>query len=58
MATTDFLTVKELSQWIRLSCSKIYSLIGSNEIPYSKIGGKILFDKEKISNWIEEKSNK
>jgi excisionase family DNA binding protein len=53
----DFLTVKELSKWIKLSISKIYSLVGNNEIPYTKIGGKILFDKTKIQDWIEKKSN-
>jgi excisionase family DNA binding protein len=53
----DFLTVKELSKWIKLSNSKIYSLVHKDEIPFAKIGGKLLFDKSKISNWIESKSN-
>lgn len=53
----DFLTVKELSKWIKLSNSKIYSLVNKDEIPFAKIGGKLLFDKSKISNWIESKSN-
>jgi excisionase family DNA binding protein len=54
---TEFLTVDELSKWIKLSKSKIYSLVRTNEIPHSKIGSKILFDKDKIGNWIENKSN-
>jgi excisionase family DNA binding protein len=53
----DFLTVKELSKWIKLSNSKIYSLVNKDEIPFAKVGGKLLFDKSKISNWIESKSN-
>jgi excisionase family DNA binding protein len=53
----DYLTVKELSQWIRLSASKIYSLIDKNKIPFTKIGAKILFDREKIKNWLAQQSN-
>jgi len=53
----DFLTVKELCDWIRLSRSKVYSLVSNNEIPHVKVGGKILFDVEKIKHWIENKSH-
>jgi hypothetical protein len=52
----NFVTVKELSAWLRLSKSKIYSLVYGKQIPFVKIGAKILFDKEKITNWIEEQS--
>jgi excisionase family DNA binding protein len=57
MNEKDFLTVKELCDWIRLSRSKVYSLVTSNKIPHAKVGGKILFDKEKIKIWIESQSN-
>jgi len=52
----DFLTVKELCEWIRLSRSKVYALVTANKIPHAKVGGKILFDKEKIKIWIETQS--
>jgi len=51
-----FLTVRELCDWLRLSRSKVYSLVTKNEIPHVKVGSKILFDKEKISNWINSTS--
>jgi excisionase family DNA binding protein len=54
--TTQYITVKELCEWIRLSRSKVYSLISTKEIPHIKVGGKILFDKEKIQNWIDSQS--
>ena len=53
----DFFTVIELSAWLRLSKSKIYSLVHLKKIPFIKIGAKILFDKEKINIWIKEQSN-
>lgn len=56
MEEKEYLTVKELCEWIRLSQSKVYSLINNNEIPYSRIGGKILFNREKINIWIESQS--
>ena len=56
MINNEFLTVKELCEWIRLSRSKVYALIQENKIPYAKVGGKFLFDKTKIKNWIESQS--
>lgn len=52
----DFLTVKELSKWIKLSESHIYFLVNKRKIPFAKLGGKLLFDKEKIRLWIESNS--
>jgi excisionase family DNA binding protein len=60
MSTTildDLLTVRELSKWLRLSESHIYSLVSKKKIPYNKVCGKVLFDKQKIKNWIEAQSN-
>ena len=52
----DFLTVKELSKWIKLSESHIYFLVNKRKIPFAKLGGKLLFDKQKIKQWIEANS--
>ena len=52
----DFLTVKELSKWIKLSESHIYFLVNKRKIPFAKLGGKLLFDKQKIREWIESNS--
>lgn len=52
----DFLTVKELSKWIKLSESHVYFLVNKRKIPFAKLGGKLLFDKQKIKDWIEENS--
>lgn len=53
----DLLTVRELGKWLRLSESHIYSLVSKKKIPFTKIGGKVLFDRQTITEWIEEQSN-
>jgi excisionase family DNA binding protein len=53
----ELLTVRELGKWLRLSESHIYSLVSKKKIPYSKVGGKVLFDRQAVKNWIEEQSN-
>ena len=57
MASTELLTTKEVQIWLRLSRSKVYELITKKEIPYIKIGGKFLFDKQKIETRLQQKSN-
>ena len=52
----DFLTVRDLAKWIKLSESHIYFLVNKNKIPFAKLGGKLLFDKDKIRKWIEQNS--
>ena len=37
----DLLTVRELSKWLRLSESHIYSLVSKKKIPYNKVGGNM-----------------
>jgi|688.fasta_scaffold00438_39 putative molybdopterin biosynthesis protein len=52
----QFITVKELSEWLRISRSQIYTLTSANEIPFNKVGGKILFDVDEIKVWIKNQS--
>ena len=53
----EFLTVAELSKWIRLSRSHIYFLVSKKRIPFIKLGGKLLFSSKEIRNWIEQSSS-
>lgn len=53
----DYLTVRELAQWIKFSESHVYALVNKKKIPFIKLGGKLLFDKSKIQNWLEQNSN-
>lgn len=44
---------------LKLSQSMVYSLVRKNEIPYKKVGGKIIFDIATVERWLEpeEKEN-
>lgn len=51
----QFFTVSELSKKIKLSKSSIYSLVSNKEIPFIRIGKKILFLEHQIDEWIMSK---
>jgi excisionase family DNA binding protein len=55
MNNLNLLTVKELQELIPLKSTHIYTLIKKNEIPYVKLGGKYLFDSERINEWLKSK---
>jgi excisionase family DNA binding protein len=48
-----YLNVQELAEYIGLHISTIYRKVNSNEIPHSKIGSRVIFDREKIDMWID-----
>jgi len=49
-----YLTVKETAELIRMSERHTYKLIQKNVIPHTKIGGKILINKEKLIDTLEK----
>lgn len=49
-----YLTVKETAELIRMSERHTYKLIQKNVIPHTKIGGKILINKEKLLDKLEK----
>ncbi|MCI2913505.1 helix-turn-helix domain-containing protein [Staphylococcus hominis] len=49
-----YLTVKETAELIRMSERHTYKLIQKNVIPHTKIGGKILINKEKLLDRLEK----
>ena len=51
------ITVKELSDIIRLKKSSIYSLVYRKAIPYVKIGSKTLFKLSDIEKFIEDNTH-
>lgn len=50
-AGNRFLTVKEVSAYLRLSDATIYRLAKDGELPAAKVGGKWLFKKSFIDEW-------
>ena len=54
---TDYLTIQELSEMLKMSVSHIYTLTSTKKIPHIKLlSKKILFDKNEITNWLKSKS--
>jgi excisionase family DNA binding protein len=49
----EFLTVKDLSDYLNLKRSKLYSLVESAQIPHFKIGHLIRFRRSEIDDWLE-----
>jgi excisionase family DNA binding protein len=52
----EFLTAKELADYIKLKKSTIYDKVKEKTIPYYQIGGAIRFEKGEIDKWIKSKS--
>lgn len=50
------LSIKEASDFLGLRVPTIYKYVCSKKIPYVKLGSRVLFDPEKLINWIENKS--
>jgi excisionase family DNA binding protein len=47
--------IKELSEYLGIGKSKIYSLIRQHKIPASRIGRQYRFSKDVIDSWLKEK---
>ena len=47
------LNVKEVKDYLSVSESTIRKLVRENKIPYFRIASKILFDQEKIDQWVD-----
>ena len=54
-----FMTVKEVSEYLRVSRASIYHLVKERKIPVSRIGKHFRFRKQTIDEWLTymEKKN-
>ena len=50
------ININELSEYIGLSISTLYSWVSQRRIPFVKCGRLTKFDLERIDEWIEESS--
>lgn len=51
----EIMNIKELSEYLGIGKSKIYSLIRYKKIPASRIGRQYRFSKEVVNNWLKER---
>lgn len=50
------LTIKEVSNILKISESTLYRWVHKKVIPFVKIGGKLLFDEDEIQKYIKKNS--
>jgi excisionase family DNA binding protein len=51
-------TIEEASEYLRLPKNSIYKYTCKRKIPFLKFGKRILFDKHKLDEWLEQYSRK
>lgn len=49
------LDVKEVSQYLGVSVDFLYKTVRENSVPHIRIGKKILFKKDAIDQWLDQK---
>lgn len=47
--------IRELASHLNVSVILIRKLIRAHQIPYVRIGAKLLFEKEEIDKWLKER---
>jgi len=53
-----YMTVSQLAEYLQISKHTIYNWIFQRKIPYSKIGRRVMFKREEIVRWSEDKKVK
>ena len=51
-----WMTLQEVADYLQLSRDLIYRLAQKGKIPASKVGGRWRFKREKIDQWMEDRS--
>jgi len=54
----DIMTVKEVSEYLKISDKTVYKLASQDKLPAFKVGGSWRFQKIKIDAWINAQRNK
>lgn len=49
-----FMNIQEASEYLGFSTHTIYSWTSQRRIPFTKIGGRLRFDKERLDDWIAQ----
>jgi excisionase family DNA binding protein len=50
---TDLLNIQEASKFLGLAVPTLYSKVSERLIPHSKVGKKLFFSREDLSNWVK-----
>lgn len=58
VAKDEFLNIQQVAEYINLAIPSVYGLVHRRQIPFIKRGKKLLFETEKINEWLHEGSHK
>lgn len=50
----EWLTVRQLAQYLQVSESKVYAMARGNQLPSSRVGSQWRFDKAEVDRWLKE----
>ena len=54
MINDNFLTIKEVSEYLKMSIGTLYNKVSQNQIPFYRVGKRaIRFKKDEIDSWIK-----
>jgi len=54
---TDIMTIREISDYLKLTEKTAYRLVAEGKIPGFKVGGSWRFRRSELEHWIERKTN-
>ena len=52
-----YLNVKQVAEMLTVHRSSIYRYVNLYKMPVSKVAGRLLFDSDKVEEWVQEHSN-
>ena len=55
---SDYITTDELASYLRVKSRKVYDLVSKDQIPYTKVMGKLLFSKNEVKRWLDINKSK
>ncbi len=55
---TDVMTIKELSEYLKMAQKTLYRLAADGTVPGFKVGGAWRFRKSEIDKWIKRQEKK
>jgi len=50
-------TVPEVAEYLKISKSKLYTMVRKNQIPYIRIGKNVRIVEKELVEWLEERRN-
>ncbi len=51
----DYLNINQLSEYLGISTSTIYTMSSKGTIPRTKLGNRVIFNKDEIDKWLKGK---